>query len=66
MNINGLINKVVGMFMRRAANKGIDHVARKGKPVAQMTPMERTQAQKAREMTKRARKAASITRRLGR
>jgi len=70
MNLNSIINKIVNMFVRKAVNHGIDkgigYAARKGKSEAQMTPMERTQAQKGREMAKRARKAASITRRLGR
>ena len=70
MNFNSIINMIVNIFVRKAVNtginKGINYAAGKGKPDAQMTQMERTQAQKGREMAKRARKAASITRRLGR
>jgi hypothetical protein len=58
------------MFVRRAVNrgirKGINTVAGSGKRPADMTPEERVQARNARQLTKRARQAARITRRLGR
>lgn len=70
MDLNRLINMIVNIFVRRAVNsginKGISHFAGKGKPAGQMTPQERSQAAKGREMQKRARQAAKLTRRLGR
>ena len=66
MDASRIFQQLFNMFFRRALNRGIDHVARKGKPSGQMTPAERKQAKAAREMTKRARQAAKITRRLGR
>jgi hypothetical protein len=47
-------------------NKGIALAARKGKPASEATPEDRKQAASARQMAKRARQAARITRRLGR
>ncbi len=63
MNMGGLINMVLRMFMRRAINKGISKgigmATSKGKKPA-------GPALKGRESAKRARQAARITRRLGR
>lgn len=61
-----LFNMIFRRAMNTAINKGIDHVARKGRPPGQMTAEERKQANAARDMTKKARQAAKIARRLGR
>lgn len=70
MDMNRLITMIVNLFVRKAVNtgvnKGIDFAARRGKAPAEMTPGERSQAQDARELAKRARKAARLTRRIGR
>lgn len=70
MDLNRLINMIVNIFLRRAVNSGINKgmglFAAKGKPAPQMTPQERQQAAKGRDLQKRARQAAKITRRLGR
>lgn len=70
MDLNRLLNMIMNMLFRRAVNtginKGIKHFAGKGKPAAEMTTQERAQAAKGRDMQKRARQAARITRRLGR
>ncbi|MDZ4134685.1 MAG: hypothetical protein U1D06_03705 [Paracoccaceae bacterium] len=70
MDFGRIITMIVNRLLRRAVNtgvnKGINRMAGKGKPDSQMTPAERSQASKGREMAKRARQAARITRRLGR
>ncbi|EEW25815.1 hypothetical protein [Rhodobacter ferrooxidans] len=70
MDLNRLINMILNMVLRklvnRGVNAGIDHVARRGKPAAEMTPEEQDQARKARQLAQRARQAAKITGRLGR
>ncbi|SDD69024.1 hypothetical protein SAMN05421538_102215 [Paracoccus isoporae] len=72
MNLNGLINMVLRRLTHRATdygiNKGADYLARRGKKTADMTDLERQQAAKSskgtRDMVKRARQAARITRRM--
>lgn len=68
MNIDRLINMVVRMFMRKAVNKSFDiasdYAARRGKPEAEMTPEELAQAKRGKEMAKKARDVAKISRRL--
>jgi hypothetical protein len=70
MDVQRLISMLGRMFLRKAMTKGlnagIDLVARKGKAPADMTPADHDQARKARDLAKRARQAARITRRLGR
>lgn len=70
MNLNQIINLITRIFVRKAVNsginKGIDFAARRGKAAKDMTPAEHAQANSAREMAKKARKAARVTRRLGR
>ncbi|MBP9182043.1 MAG: hypothetical protein KBF78_02835 [Fuscovulum sp.] len=61
-----ILNMVFRKFLNRGINAGIDHLSRRGKPPAEMTPAERQQAQQARDLAKRARQAARLTRRLGR
>jgi len=66
MDLNGLFNMLVKMFIRSAVNTGVDYAARRGKPEAEMTPEERDQAKKARDLADRAREVQKVTRRLWR
>jgi hypothetical protein len=70
MNFDSIVNTILRIFTRKAVNwgvnKGIDTVAGKGKPPGQMTHAERDMAAKARQTAKLARKAARVTRRIGR
>lgn len=70
MDLNRIVNMILNIVLRRAINtginKGINHFAGKGKPASEMSDAERKQAADARALTKRARQAARITRRLGR
>ena len=64
--IQMIINSVIRQFVNRGVKAGIDHVAGRGKPASAMTPLERQQAQSAKETAKRARQAANLARKLGR
>lgn len=68
MDLGKIVQMILNMVLRRAVNfgitKGIDAVAGKGKPAAQMTEAERKAAATSRAAVKRARQAARITRRL--
>ncbi|WBU57436.1 hypothetical protein [Paracoccus sediminicola] len=72
MNLNHIINMVMRQVTRRATNagidKGLDMLARRGKDPADMTDQERREManskKSTRQMVKRARKAARITRRI--
>jgi hypothetical protein len=66
MNLNGLFNMLAKMFIRSAVDAGVDYSARKGKPEAEMTPEERAQAKRARDLAGRARQVQKVTRRLWR
>lgn len=66
MNLNGLFNMLAKMLVRSAMDAGIDFAARRGKPEAEMTPEERAQAKKARELAARAKDVQKVTRRLWR
>jgi hypothetical protein len=73
MDLNGLINMITRIFVRKAINtginKGLGQMARKGGSgvgKGAPTPADRDQAHHARETAKRARKAARLTRRMGR
>ena len=66
MNLNGLINQIMRRLTSWGVNKGIDTIASGGKPAGQMTDAQRRTAGNAREAVKRARKAAQLTRRMGR
>lgn len=66
MDLNGLFNMLTKMFLRSAVDAGVDYAARRGKPEAEMTPEERAQAKKARELAQRAREVTKVTRRLWR
>lgn len=68
MDLNRLIRMLFNMFMRKAMNKGIrtatDYASRRGKSEAEMTPEERAQARKMRDLADKAKKAARLGRRL--
>ncbi|NHB76835.1 hypothetical protein [Rhodobacter calidifons] len=66
MDLNRLFNMLTRMFIRSATKAGVDHAARKGKPEAGMTPEERQQARRARDLATRAQKAQQLVRRLWR
>lgn len=66
MNLNGLFNMLAKMLVRSAMDAGIDFAARRGKPETEMTPEERTQAKKARDLANRAKDVSKVTRRLWR
>lgn len=66
MDINRLVQRVVNMLVRKALNKGVDlAVDRMGKGRG-ATPPQDAQARAARDTVKRARKAANLTRKIGR
>jgi len=66
MNLNGLFNMLAKMLVRSAMDAGIDFATRRGKPEAEMTPEERVQAKKARELAARAKDVSKVTRRMWR
>lgn len=71
MKLDQIIRMITNMFIRRAANtamrKGIDMATRRGSAgTPPTTPAGKRQADQARTVAKNARKAARITRRLGR
>jgi hypothetical protein len=66
MNLNGLFNMLAKMFIRSAVDAGVDYAARKGKPEAEMTPEERAQAKRGKDLAGRARQVQKLTRRLWR
>lgn len=70
MDLNRFFDMVLRIFVRRGVNWGInrgaDYMARRGKSPDKMSPADHSQARAARDIAKRARKAARITRRMGR
>lgn len=66
MDLNGLFNMLTKMFVRSAVDAGVDYAARKGKPESEMTPEEKVQAQRARDLAARAKEIQKVTRRLWR
>lgn len=66
MDLNGLFNMLAKMFVRSAVDAGVDYAARKGKPEAELTPEEREQAKRARDLAVRAKEIQKATRRLWR
>jgi hypothetical protein len=66
MDLSGLFNRLMRMFIRSAVDAGVDYAARKGKPNADMTPGERAEAAKARTLARRAKDVSKVTRRLWR
>ncbi len=66
MDLNGLLNRLVKMFVRSAVDAGVDYAARRGKPEGKLTPEEREQAKTARNLARRAKDISKVTRRLWR
>jgi hypothetical protein len=66
MDLNGLFNMLAKMFVRTAVDAGVEYAASKGKPESEMTPEEREQAKRARDMAARAKEIQKVTRRLWR
>ncbi len=66
MDLNGLFNMLAKMFVRSAVDAGVDYAARRGKPEEELTPEEREQAKRARDMAARAKEIQKATRRLWR
>ena len=62
--LNQIINQLVRRMVNFAINAGFDLWAGKGKKPQDMTPEEHEQAQKSRDLAKRAKDAARITRKL--
>jgi hypothetical protein len=66
MDLNGLFNMLNKMVVRSAVDVGVDYAARKGKPESEMTPEEKEQAKRARDLAGRAKEIQKVTRRLWR
>jgi hypothetical protein len=66
MDLNGLFNMLTKMVVRSAVDVGVDYAARKGKPESEMTPEEKEQAKRARDLAGRAKEIQKVTRRLWR
>lgn len=66
MNLNGLFGMLTRMFVKSAVDAGVDYAARKGKPESEMTPEDRAQARRARDLAARAQQVQKVTRRLWR
>jgi hypothetical protein len=66
MDLNRLFQMLIRMFIKTAVDTGIDVAARRGKPEAEMTPAEREEAKRARDLAGRAQEVAKVTRRLWR
>ncbi len=67
MDFNRLITMAMSMFMKRfiatAVDKGIDYAAKRGKPKAEMTGSQRSQAAQGRQMADRTKQIRNATRR---
>ena len=66
MDLNGLFSMLTKMFVRSAVDVGVDYAARRRKPESEMTPEEREQAKRARDLAARAKEVQKVTRRLWR
>ena len=70
MDISRLLQMIVNTFLRKIISKGIDTgitmAANRGKSPDEMTPQDREQARKARDLGKNARKLSSLARKIGR
>ncbi|GLS87756.1 hypothetical protein GCM10010873_27300 [Cypionkella aquatica] len=62
--IQMILNRFLGRLVNIGVNKGIDYAAGRGKSPDQMTPAEREQARAGKDMSKRARQAAKLMRRI--
>jgi hypothetical protein len=61
--MNRLVNLLTRMFIRSAVDAGLDAATHSGKPAAEMTPEERSQAKTAKDMAKRFRQTTRLGRR---
>lgn len=70
MNLNQIVDMVLKIFIRKGVNWGINKgtqvMTKRGAPGGSIGPGDAAQSAQAREIAKRARKAAAITRRMGR
>jgi hypothetical protein len=70
MDLSRILNMVINMVIRKLVGRGVDaginYAAGRGRPAEDMTPEEAAQAQEARAISKRARQAAGLAKRLGR
>lgn len=66
MNLNQIVNMVMRIFVRKGVNWGINKGAQAVAKRSPVKPGGPTQAAHGRDIAKRARQAAKITRRLGR
>jgi hypothetical protein len=66
MDWNRLIGMLTRMFIKTAVDTGVKYAASKGKPESEMTPEERDEARRARELAKKAQDVAKVTRRMWR
>ena len=66
MDLNAIPQWLIRMFIKTAVDPGINVVASRGKPEAEMTPEERSQAEQAKALASRAQDIAKLTRRFGR
>ncbi|NPD16161.1 hypothetical protein HOY34_13230 [Xinfangfangia sp. D13-10-4-6] len=68
MDLNRLIQMLMRMFLQKAVNKGVrsaaDYAARRGKTPAEMTPEEREQERRAKDLADKAKKLSRLGRRL--
>jgi vacuolar-type H+-ATPase subunit C/Vma6 len=62
--LNQIINQLIRRFVNVAVDKGITHVARRGKSPQEMTDEDRAQAKAGKDMARRAREVRKATRRL--
>ena len=60
MDLNRLLTMLAKLFMRQAMTHGIDYLARRGKPEAELSPVERKQRDEAKAMADKARKASRL------
>lgn len=65
-----IIRMIMNRLLRKGINFGVDKAMKltstSAKPAKDISPADRSQAQRARDVSKRARQAAKLTRRLGR
>ena len=61
-----ILAMILRLFIGRAVNSGINHLARGGKDPAEMTADERQAAAKSRQTARQAKQAIRLMRRLGR
>lgn len=60
MDLNRLFSMLMRMFFQKAMSQGIDYLARRGKPDAELTPEERKQGEEVKAMADKARKGARL------